>query len=79
MRYKYLLTILLCVIGNYLFANNVKLTIKGCNDTSLILYSVQGESLTFIDTVYSSGKGQFEFNLKKETMPGLFRDRKSVV
>lgn len=73
MRYKYLLTILLCVIGNYLFANNVKLTIKGCNDTSLILYSVQGESLTFIDTVYSSGKGQFEFNLKKETMPGLFR------
>ncbi len=73
MRYVYLLTVLLCIIGNYLFANSVKLTIKGCNDTSIILYSVKGESLTIIDTFYSTGKGQFELNLKKGTMPGLFR------
>ncbi len=52
MRYVYLLTVLLCIIGNYLFANSVKLTIKGCNDTSIILYSVKGESLTIIDTFY---------------------------
>lgn len=73
MRYVYLLTVLLCLNGNYLFANSVKLTIKGCNDTSIILYSVKGESLTVIDTFYSTNKGHFELNIKKGTSPGLFR------
>ncbi len=73
MRYVYLLTVFLGVVSNSLFANSVKLTIKGCTDTTIILYSVKGESLTVIDTFYSTNKGHFELNIKKGTSPGLFR------
>ena len=63
---KYILLTLIIYFIDTILPQNISVKVNNLDDVKVALSSLQGEKVTFVDSISSDKKGEFYFSLKDE-------------